>query len=143
MSDFRNRIYELRKDAQMSQQQLADKIGVNKQTISQYERGVREPQFDTLGKLCDFFNVSIDYLLGRDSVTMRLLTSDELRLVNAYRAGSPAAAPLQLTPLEEKIITRYRISPVTIQGAVCDILHVSQEDADNTQYSESNNTDVG
>lgn len=131
MSDFRNRIYELRKDAQMSQQQLADKIGVNKQTISQYERGVREPQFDTLGKLCDFFNVSIDYLLGRDSVTMRLLTSDEVRLVNAYRAGSPAAVPdlLPLSPEESDLILGYRSGSEDTKAAARAVLGVKKDAA--------------
>ncbi len=137
MSDFRNRIYELRKDAQMSQQQLADKIGVNKQTISQYERGVREPQFDTLGKLCDFFNVSIDYLLGRDSVTMRLLTSDEVKLINAYRSGAPAADPLQpLSQEEEALVRKYRVSSDDTKAAACAVLGVKRQDAELSRFED-------
>lgn len=48
MGKFKNRIRELREYHQYTQAQLADMMGVNKQTISQYERGVREPQFDNL-----------------------------------------------------------------------------------------------
>ena len=49
----------------MTQLELAERIGVNKQTISQYERGVREPSFSRLEAICDYFGVSADYMLGR------------------------------------------------------------------------------
>jgi len=48
MEKFKNRIRELREYHNYTQAQLADMMGVNKQTISQYERGVREPQFRIL-----------------------------------------------------------------------------------------------
>lgn len=108
MGNFKNRIYDLRKERHLSQQQLADRIGVNKQTISQYERGVREPQFEMLGILCDYFNVSADYLLGRDSVTMRLLNSDELHIINAYRDLDSQGRQLFLERLEELSILHPR-----------------------------------
>lgn len=101
MGNFKNRIYDLRKERHLSQQQLADRIGVNKQTISQYERGVREPQFEMLEILCDYFNVSADYLLGRDSVTMRLLNSDELHIVNSYRDLDSQGRQLFLERIDE------------------------------------------
>ena len=88
MGKFKNRIRELREYHQYTQAQLADMMGVNKQTISQYERGVREPQFDNLLMLCDIFNVSADFLLGRDGVTMRLVDKEEMMIIDAYRAAS-------------------------------------------------------
>ena len=108
MGNFKNRIYDLRKERHLSQQQLADRIGVNKQTISQYERGVREPQFEMLGILCDYFNVSADYLLGRDSVTMRLLNSDELHIVNSYRDLDSQGRQLFLERIDELSILHPR-----------------------------------
>ena len=42
---------------------IRDRIGVAESTISQYETGKREPDFETLLKLGEFFNVSVDYLL--------------------------------------------------------------------------------
>ena len=65
MADFAERLRNIRKNAQLTQLQIADRIGVNKQTISQYERGVRQPDFEKLKALCDCFHVSSDYLLGR------------------------------------------------------------------------------
>lgn len=79
MALFKDRLRELRLQKKYSQQDLADRIKVTKQTISQYERGVREPDYDNLLALCDVFNVSTDYLLGKDDVTMRLLDADALR----------------------------------------------------------------
>ena len=99
MAEFKNRLYDLRKQRGLTQLELSNLIGVGKQTISQYERGVRRPDFDTLTLLCDCFNVSADYLLGVSDVTMRFvdsnglarldspsLTSDESALLSSYRS---------------------------------------------------------
>ena len=59
-----NRIQILRKENNLTQQDLAEKLGVSNKSISKYERGEREPDFNTLKKLSNIFNVSIDYLLG-------------------------------------------------------------------------------
>jgi len=93
MGYFRNRIKELRLERGLSQQSLADKLGVNKQTISQYERGVREPGFETLLALCDFFNVSTDYLLGNESHTSRLVNTAERKMLDAMRGDIPTVPP--------------------------------------------------
>lgn len=85
MADFKERIKDLRIKKNFSQQRLADLIDVNKQTISQYERGVRFPTKENLEALCDVFNVSSDYLLGRDDVTAILLSQRELTLIDNYR----------------------------------------------------------
>lgn len=93
MATFTERLRELRTQNNFSQQDLADKIGVTKQTISQYERGVRKPDMDTLTALCDIFNVSSDYLMGKSDVTVRLLNSDDIRRLNmSYQAQSDLAA---------------------------------------------------
>lgn len=65
-----NRIKELRKKKEINQKDLGDVIGVAANSISQYESGSREPSIEILNKLADFFNVSIDYLLGRIDESM-------------------------------------------------------------------------
>ena len=62
-----NRIAELRKRNKVSQAKLGKLVGAAQNTVSQWENGLREPDTDTLHALADFFNVTIDYLLGRDS----------------------------------------------------------------------------
>lgn len=60
-----NRLKELRNKKSITQVELGKAIGLSKQTISTYELGTREPDNETLLKLANFFNVSLDYLLGR------------------------------------------------------------------------------
>lgn len=59
------RLKELRKKKGLSQQRLAMELNVNQNTISRYETGEREADYKTLIMLADYFDVSIDYLLGR------------------------------------------------------------------------------
>ena len=59
------RLKELRKLRKMTQQRLAIELNMNQNTISRYESGEREADYQTLIRFADFFNVSIDYLLER------------------------------------------------------------------------------
>jgi transcriptional regulator with XRE-family HTH domain len=63
-----NRIKDLRAEKGISQNELAKALGLTQQAISAYENGLREPDLETLQKIADFFNVSVDYLLGRTDV---------------------------------------------------------------------------
>lgn len=56
----------LRKNKGLSMKELGEIIGVAESTVSQYETGKREPDFETLLKLGEYFNVSVDYLLRGD-----------------------------------------------------------------------------
>ena len=69
----------------MSQQDLADKLDLNKVAISQYERGVRRPNIDIVSALCDIFNVSSDFLLGEDDMTIRIVNTDEIKKLDSSR----------------------------------------------------------
>lgn len=59
MTYFGTRLRYLRKQDGITQQYLADQLGIAKSTVSMYETGQREPDFETLEKLADFFNVSM------------------------------------------------------------------------------------
>lgn len=88
MATFKERIKELRIAKKWTQQEVADRLGVNKQTISQYERGVREPQIETLEAIADIFNVSLNYLVGKDNLTVRLINNSEYAIIEEYRNSS-------------------------------------------------------
>ena len=62
------RLNELRKDTGFSMRQVAIKLGIPYTTYISYEKGDREPNSEMLIKLADFFNCSIDYLLGRSNI---------------------------------------------------------------------------
>jgi len=62
---FSERLAELRKKHKMTQQELANKLGVSRGTIGMYEIGQRDPDTETVAEIAEIFNVSTDYLLGR------------------------------------------------------------------------------
>ena len=59
------RLKELREQRHISQVFLGMELGMSQNTISRYETGAREADYKTLMIFADYFNVSIDYLLGR------------------------------------------------------------------------------
>lgn len=65
---FGKRLKKLRENAELKQEELATKIGLSTSTIGMYENERRQPDYDTLLKISDFFDVSVDYLLGKTSV---------------------------------------------------------------------------
>jgi len=62
---MKNRIRDLREDRDMRQADLAEATGIDQRTISNYETGKTNPDSYALIVLADFFDVSIDYLVGR------------------------------------------------------------------------------
>jgi transcriptional regulator with XRE-family HTH domain len=62
------RLRELRKEMNLTQEELANKLNLTKANISKYETGRIEPNIETINFLAKFFNVSVDYLLGRTDV---------------------------------------------------------------------------
>lgn len=65
MSSFGKILRNLRKSNNLTQNQLAQALGLAFSTISMYERGDRQPDFETLEAIADYFNVSMDYLYGK------------------------------------------------------------------------------
>lgn len=66
MENFKhNNIAELRKNAKLSQRQLASIIGTSQANLSRWEQGLNEPSVVECWRIADFFGVSIDYLCGR------------------------------------------------------------------------------
>lgn len=64
MSIFSIRLSELRKSNKISQNELAKAIKIGRSTLANYEQGIREPSFDTLKRIADYFDVDLDYLIG-------------------------------------------------------------------------------
>lgn len=64
-----NRIRELRKDKNITQEYLAQQLGVAKLTISKWERGIHQIKSDKAEMLCSILGVSLPYLLGIDDVS--------------------------------------------------------------------------
>ncbi len=67
-NEFGNILKELRLEVGISQRKLGEDLGVVHQTISFGESGSREPDLDMLVKISNYFNVTIDYLLGKEQI---------------------------------------------------------------------------
>lgn len=65
---FKDRLKKLRKEKSLSQRELAKTLHLSPSTIAMYETGQREPDSETLKKIADFFDVTIDYLMGRSDI---------------------------------------------------------------------------
>lgn len=71
--DFKERLKELRQQRGVSQAVLAERLGMSKSTIGAYETGDITPSLEALNALADFFNVDINYLLGKEDISMYYL----------------------------------------------------------------------
>ncbi len=67
-----NRLKSLRLEQGITQDELAQKLNINRNAISRYENGKRQPDYETLKNIADYFSVSIDYLLEREPITPSL-----------------------------------------------------------------------
>ena len=69
MGNFSQILKELRIRMNLTQLDLANKLGISRSSIGMYENGVREPDFETLEAIADFFSVDMDFLLGREGAS--------------------------------------------------------------------------
>ena len=80
-----NRIKDLREDRDLRQTDVAEATGIDQRTLSNYETGKTNPDSFALIRLADFFDVSIDYLLGRTNLR-KDTTDDVLQELQAARS---------------------------------------------------------
>ena len=82
----------LRTNKGLSPQQLAEVIGTSQQSINKYENHKVEPDIDTLIAFADFFNTSVDYLIGNTDINRKIepvhqycLNDEEMSLIDGFR----------------------------------------------------------
>lgn len=86
-------IKQLRAKKNISQKELADKLNVSRSTISMWETGASEPDFDNVSKIAEIFDVSVDYLLGRVSANIqRYKPIKKMPVLGRIPAGLPLYA---------------------------------------------------
>lgn len=78
MARFSERLRLLRMSKSLSQADFAKQIGISKSSVNMYERGEREPSFKTLEQIADYFNVDIDYLLGKSDIVSKIQFSADI-----------------------------------------------------------------
>ncbi len=108
---MKNNIKSVRESKNMTQKECADLLGVTLRAWQTYEQGVSEPKHELLFKIADMFNVSIDYLLGRET-------------------GEPEpievlASRFDMTALEKEILDNYLALPKDTRGDMMEFLQKS------------------
>lgn len=95
MGNFNEILRRLRKSNQMTQLELANALQISRSTIGMYEKGSREPDFATLEIIADYFNVDIDYLLGRSTKTTFLpKIKDKSSNITPIQLGDSISIPV-------------------------------------------------
>ena len=99
----------LRQQKKLSQQKLADYLQLSQQSVYKYENGLAEPDLDTLIRMADFFDTSVDYLIGYSSYERKVqpytesyLSDVELEHMSAYRT-----LPKRMRSIVDTLMTEY------------------------------------
>lgn len=103
------RIKELRKEQSKTLKAVAEALGTSHQVISRYELEITQPDFDTLIRIANYFNVSVDYLLGR--------TED--------RQGQNLQKEKGLSENEQALIELFNCVPEDKQALVLSMIQVA------------------
>lgn len=95
------RIKEIRKSKKITAKELADYVKVAESTMSLYENGKREPDFDTLLKIAHYLQTSIDYLLGNTESANTKKQGIKIPVLGYVAAGIPISAIEDIIDYEE------------------------------------------
>lgn len=87
----------LRNQKKLSQQRLADILHISQQSVYKYENGLTAPDFQTLTRMADFFDTSVDYLIGYTDIPHKI----------------EPVAEYKLNPDEESLVQKYRCLPIS------------------------------
>ena len=107
--NFAEKMIELRKQQNLSQQDLADRLGVSRQAISRWETGAVQPLADSVKSLAQVFQVSTDYLLNDDLDTLTL-------------PHSPQPAPPQEKPTPTRKHRKWLLALAALAAAAVLVL---------------------
>lgn len=107
----------LREQHALSQAKLSEQLQIPKGTYVTYEYGTREPNIEMINKLADFYGVTTDYLLGRET--------GEASALDAL------AAEFNMSALEKKIADNYLALPKSMRGDLMKFLREAVEEVQN------------
>lgn len=107
MTILGQRIQGLLNEKQLTQKQLSLNLNMAASTLSGYIRGAREPDFASLDAIARYFNVSVDYLLGRTDLRQNTLTKSEQELLHLFRGLTAEQQAFVVDQLRKKIRSRF------------------------------------
>jgi len=126
---------ELRKKKGVSQEDAAKALGITLRTYQNYEYGQREPNIEMILKLSDYFNVSTDYLLGREKKKSPEMTSEDTRfeeeLLSIYRSMPEEYRKLLYDSIRAAVLKNHSPEQIRsdIKKVIFDMLSVHKASA--------------
>ncbi|WP_219716762.1 helix-turn-helix domain-containing protein, partial [Clostridioides difficile] len=91
----------------LTQEQVAKDLMTTKVSISRYENGTREPKIEMLDSLSNYYNVSVDYLLGKTSIENYITTDEISKIIKSYES-LPKEAQEHINSYIEFLVDRYK-----------------------------------
>ena len=143
------KIKELRKNKGILQKELADRLSVGKSTVAMWETNKREPDIDTIMKISEFLDVSVDELLGKNAPesNAQLLPSEYIRMIPCFESASAGFGTdaqnrvIDFVPLY--IVNEHEAAEticITVRG---DSMHPRIEDGDIVQVHKQDTAETG
>lgn len=117
MAEFATIFKRLRTDRGLTQQELADKLGITKGAVSMYERGERRPNFEIAEAITDYFGVDLTYLIG---------TTDKITKLSGDDTDSNSGTFVEVELSELGLLKAYRHAGAETQAAIRAILHIGE-----------------
>ncbi len=109
--DIMKRLRELREKKGYTLEQVATELGLRNQYVSNYELGKRNPDYETLKKFADFYNVTTDYILGKSDIANPYVNmineknnSDFSELDNVYLSYAKEAQENKIDPADIRLV---------------------------------------
>ena len=88
MPKYNDMLIYIRKSHNLTQDEAAKAIGISRSSLANYERGFREPSFEVMEAIADYYNVNLDLLFGRVSEAYPYSEKD-IKILNAIKSLSP------------------------------------------------------
>ena len=98
-----DRLRELRLRKKLSQEEVARHIGITRSAYSHYEINNRQPIYETLIKLSVFFQVSLDYIIGGESIREEQMTADTLEVIQLFNTMNKDQRKQSISKMREMI----------------------------------------
>ena len=111
---MKEQLQKLRKSKGLTQEDMSIQLGISLSTYQKYERDVISPPYEILIRIADFYGVTTDYLLGRDTGEPTPLDS--------------LAAEFNMSALERKIVDNYLALPPSMRGDLMEFLQKSVQE---------------
>lgn len=114
---FGERLRELRTEKQLSQSEFAKQVRLTKSAVNMYERGEREPSFEVLEKIADYFNVDLDYLLGKTDCKNKFSVSEKyISRIPAMKTWNLLGSTACGTPMHKEAEEETVLAPACIDA---------------------------